>query len=499
MSRNFDIAILGSGLGGLVSANILSKNGYKVAVLERNNHPGGCLQSFRKNGALFDTGIHYVGALDEGQILNRLFRYLNLIPGVSVRRLDEDGFERFLIGEKEYYYPMGYGKFEYRLSSYFPHEKEAIKKYISKIREIADSVSLYNLKEFKFDAANIFNKFDHGNLWQFIQSLTPNTELQQLFAANNALHAGSPEDTFLYVHAMINNHYLQSAWRFVDGSKQVADRLVENLLANGGELFTGKEVVRLAGDRRGVRFAQTSDGDEFRAKNYIATMHPGLTMEMLDNDMIRKAYSTRVRSLRNTTSVFTLYLTFEDGKLPYMNRNTHYFPNGNVWALSYYKPEEFPQNFGFYPIADNIDQKFTRAASVLSFMSFSEVEQWAGTSVEQRGANYEEFKELRSQQMIDQIERAMPGIRPAIKSYSSATPLTLRDYTATCEGAIYGIKRDSRSPYESVLFPQTKIPNLYLAGQNLSLHGMLGTTMGALLTSGEFCDLNTLIREINHA
>ena len=56
----FDAVILGSGLGGLQCAYILAKSGKKVCVVEKNIVPGGCLQSFRRKGEVFDTGFHYV-------------------------------------------------------------------------------------------------------------------------------------------------------------------------------------------------------------------------------------------------------------------------------------------------------------------------------------------------------------------------------------------------------------------------------------------------------
>ena len=66
----YDVIIIGSGLGGLQCAYILSKEGYNVCVLEKNNKLGGCLQTFRRNNTLFDTGMHYIGSMDEGQVLN---------------------------------------------------------------------------------------------------------------------------------------------------------------------------------------------------------------------------------------------------------------------------------------------------------------------------------------------------------------------------------------------------------------------------------------------
>lgn len=78
-SKKYDVVIVGSGLGGLVSAIILAKEGKKVCVLEKNQQFGGNLQTFARDKQIFDTGIHYIGALDKGQNLYKYFSYIGIM------------------------------------------------------------------------------------------------------------------------------------------------------------------------------------------------------------------------------------------------------------------------------------------------------------------------------------------------------------------------------------------------------------------------------------
>jgi phytoene dehydrogenase-like protein len=114
MKNKYDIVVIGSGYGGLLISNILSKKGYKVAIIEKNDHYGGCLQSYEAGGVVFDTGIHYMGSLKEGQLINRIFKYLNIFDNLNLRELDPDGFDHFRIGENEYTYPAGFTNFQKR-------------------------------------------------------------------------------------------------------------------------------------------------------------------------------------------------------------------------------------------------------------------------------------------------------------------------------------------------------------------------------------------------
>ena len=104
-----EAVIIGSGLGGLLSGVILSRAGYRVTILEKAAQPGGCLQTFTREGLRFDTGFHSVAGLEAGGPLERIFRPLGLmdLPWEHVEETDEivlDGVSHRLT---ELTYPQG--------------------------------------------------------------------------------------------------------------------------------------------------------------------------------------------------------------------------------------------------------------------------------------------------------------------------------------------------------------------------------------------------------
>jgi len=129
-------------------------------------------------------------------------------------------------------------------------------------------------------------------------------------------------------------------------------------------------------------------------------------------------------------------------------------------------------------------------------MKYDDVKKWENTTVEKRGEEYKKFKEQKSKQLLDLLEESFPGINANIESYSSSTPLTYRDYTATKEGSMYGVVRDKNFPTQTLVSQRTKIPNLYMTGQNINSHGILGVTIGAIITCSEFLGINTIIKDI---
>jgi all-trans-retinol 13,14-reductase len=117
----------------------------------------------------------------------------------------------------------------------------------------------------------------------------------------------------------------------------------------------------------------------------------------------------------------------------------------------------------------------------------------------ERGQGYQDFREERTERLLDAVALRYSGLKLNIESYFVSTPLTFQDYTGTKDGSAYGIMKDCYNPSMSILSPKTHIPNLFFTGQNLNIHGVLGTTISAILTSSEFIGFKDLVKKITNA
>lgn len=494
--KKYDIVVIGSGLGGLSTALILAINGYKVCVLEKNHQIGGTLQTFNRKGCCFDTGLHYLGSLDEGQILHKFFKYFDILDKLEVRRMDEDGFDIINIAGKEYRYGMGYANFEKQLLVSFPNEKEAIQKYIKRIQEVSDSFDLYNMRYpvvFDFDAVSALTE----NLQEFLDSITDNDELKNVLAALNVLYAQSPEDTSLYMHALINNYYINSGYKVLGGGQKLADAIKLSIEERGGEVITKKEVTEFIFNDNVISHVKTKDGEEFYADKFISNMHPEVTIDLVGEDRFRKAYVNRIKRLRNGISNFAIYFKLKNKNFPVTQSNYHYYKENSVWGVATYNEKEWPKSFLLYTPEDNEDAEYTDCISAFTYMDFSELDKWKDTTVEKRGDDYKQWKKEKSEKFIALLESVFPEFKDNIESYYTSSPLTYRDYIGTKDGAMYGIIRDSRNPTESQIMPKTRVPNLLLTGQNINLHGSLGVIISSVVTCGEIIGVNELVQRFN--
>jgi all-trans-retinol 13,14-reductase len=493
----FDFVIIGSGLGGLLCGNILSREGFNVCLLEKNSKLGGSLQTFGRKGCIFNTGLNYTESLDEGQILNQYFRYFGLNKGLSLRRMDENGFDIINLPSGKYPIAMGHENFRDKLLHFFPREKDGLSRYLETIKGICSSISLYNLSDKPF---NILECSSLGvGAADYIRSEIKDKRLQNVIAGNNLMYAGHERKTPLMIHALINNSFIESAWRVVDGGHLMIKILADNITSNGGTILKNARAVRFKSNGNLLKSIEIENGEEIEAKYFISGTHPDQLLKMMDELKVSGVFSYRINSIEDTMGMFTLYLVFKKNSFPYLNYNFYHYNQDNVWLAGDYDSSKWPQMYAFMPTASSKSETYAESASVLTYMEFDELLKWKDTKTGKRGNEYLEFKEKKSKKLIASMEKQFPGITSCIDTYYSSTPLTWRDYTGTRAGSAFGLLKDFNKPMESIILPHTKIPNLFLTGQNTNMHGILGVTISSVITCSEIVDIKHLIRNIRNA
>lgn len=503
MKEHYDIVIIGSGLGGLVSAIILAKEGYSVCVLEKNNQFGGNLQTFVRDKTIFDTGIHYIGGLSEGENLYKYFQYLGIMDDLKLKKMDEDGFDIISFEEENEQYPhaQGYANFIEKLTEFFPDEKEAIQHYCERVVSICNSFPLYNLQhEGKYDAEILTL-----NAKQCIDEVTQNEKLRAVLAGSNFLYAGIADKTPFYVHALSVNSYIQSAWRCINGGSQITKQLIKQLKNNGGEVYKYKEVVQLEIEGNKLTTAVMKDGSSVKANLFISNVEPKTTLKMVGKEHFRKSFFNRIESLEGVISAFSLYIVFKPKTFRYRNHNYYHFKNSKmVWDAYKYDENTWPMAYMASMNASGKEEEWADGMTFITYMNFEDVAHWENThnttaEKNDRGESYEQFKANKAERFLQEIEIKFPGIRDCIKSIHTSTPLSYRDYIGGSKGNMYGYVKDSNNPMNTFIAPKTKLDNLYLTGQSINMHGVLGVTIGAVVTCSEIVGKEYLVNKINAA
>lgn len=489
-------------MGGLVSSVLLAKEGYSVCVLEKNNQYGGNLQTFVRDKTIFDTGVHYIGGLSEGENLYQYLDYLGIMKDLKLQKLDEDGYDYITFDNDNNKYPhaQGYDNFIKQLLKFFPQEKETLEKYCKAIKDICDTFPLYNLKK----GGTAYNeKILSINAKEFFDELTDNELLKSVLSGSNSLYGGNGYNTPLYVHALSVNSYIQSSWRCINGGSQISKLLVRQLRKYGGDIFKHQEVIDFVFDDKELVGIKTKKGNTVYADQFISNIDLKRTIDLVGKDRFRKSFFKRTERLEVTPSAFSLYIVFKPNSFPYLNHNYYHFKNQDmVWNATNYDREKWPEGYMMSMAVSEKNQKWADSMTVMTYMYYDEVKKWESTfntvaEKDDRGDEYEKFKQTHIEKLLKEIELKFPDIRESIYSVYASTPLSYRDYIGGQNGNMYGYEKDANNPLKTFISPRTKIPNLLLTGQSINMHGMLGVTIGAVVTCSEIIGKEYLIDKIN--
>ncbi len=449
---------------------------------------------------IFDSCVHYIGSMDEGQTQRKIFDYLDIAKELRVRKLNEDAFDYVFFDRDEKVYPLAQGSanFVEQLYPYFDKEYHTLKKYIRLLNYTGDSFPLFNLRK---GSASEKEKVSSWALRDVMLKIKDET-LRNVLMGNNLLYAGDEHLTPFYIHALVTKSYIDSAYKFVGGSSQLAMALWRKLRMYGGVIFRKEKVCALKEKNGLLTHAITESGNVYEGRHFIANIHPKLVLELIDSNIIKSIYRNRVISAKNSISAFMVNIVLNPGKVPYLNANIYWNKSKNTYNAVNHSVTGWPVNYALYYTEDAQHPGFAESVSILCYMHADMFEPWKNTynntlDESNRCIEYQNFKTNKANELIDVVAERFPLIKRELYSFKVATPLTFRDYTGSPEGSMYGIMANVHQPERTSIPVRTKIPNLLLTGQNIGIHGVLGVSMNAIAASGELLGLDYLIEKIN--
>ena len=455
-----DVLIIGSGLGGLECGALLAKRGFKVLVLEGSNQPGGCMQSFRRGGLHYDTGLHYVGGLAPGQTMHDAFAELGLLD-LPWQRMDED-FDHVIIGGRHFAFHQGYEAFVEGLAKDFPHQREALQSYVQRLQNI----TFEDMDVCAYDY--LCQTFSDELLINVVSAAAMKTELRR-------------ESLPLFNFAHTCSSYIESSWRLKGDGNLLVNKLIGTIEEAGGEVRTNSKVISLTEADGRIKSVTCAGGQTYEAEYFISDIHPAVLCQMLEGcPSVRKAFRRRMTSAENTCGMFTAQLSIKPKTLRYFAHNVFVYDKPNVWTMT----EENDPVKGVMISArvPEDDSSYLRQIDLLTPMPWHECSAWTETKVGHRGDDYKTFCQHKTGQCIALAEQYIPDLHEMVEQYYTSTPLTYRDYLGSPEGGAFGMRKDCRSSMLSFHSVGTPLPNLLLTGQSIILPGIEGVTMTAFET-----------------
>lgn len=490
--------IIGGGIGGLFTGAFLSKNGYKVTVLEKNPIIGGGLQCFYRNGKIYETGMHVAGGFEPGGNLYKICRYLGIYDRLDIQHIPARCMDELYYHSTGEVFKISSGKehFAESLIRYFPHQRQGILDYVDEIFRITEEVPLFQLKAASGTPIIYSPNFTIA-ADKLIAKFVTDGKLREILAYLNPLYGGVAGHTPAYVHALINVLYIKGASRFVGGSQQLASALQSVITDNGGQVLTNQEVTEINVTDKAVTRVVTKQGVEYHANHYVSAIHPTELIRLCSAGSFLHGFVKRLNEIPNSYSAFSLYIDLKDNSIPYIDHTCYYMERfGNIWNITDSPDHEWPSSFMYMTPPDANQGMYASRLLVHCIMNYDAVKRWSDSTVGKRGEKYLEWKRNCTEKIVAKLGHIFPDFKNKVNAIYSASPLTIRDYFHTKDGSMFGYRKDCDNLYLTQLPVYTKVRNLLLTGQNVNLHGICGVPLTAILTAEALLGNDYLINEI---
>jgi phytoene dehydrogenase-like protein len=455
-----DIAVIGSGIGGLCAAALLAKQGHAVTVCESHTTPGGAAHGFEREGFHFESGPSFFTGLSVAESNNPLRNVLDQL-GESVEAVPYESWN--------FHFPEG-------LFVSSTNEQ----RYHTEIARFTDEAGMkqwLRLEErMKQPPApeDLMKPF----AWLVDQEIT-DPFLRRLcdfdaFGLSGMDAAGTP---LAEMHFMFCERFQASVDYPIGGSQAVADALVRALEKFGGKLMLGAHVDSVIVEEGRAAGIALRRGGQVRARRaVISNASVWDTPGLLPEGAVPDEYRRECEAAPQAESIVHLHLGIDGTGLP-EDLGIHHVVLRS-WDVT------GPQNMVNISIPSTLDPGLAPAGHhvIHAYTAGNEpYSAWQG--MKNKSPEYKAFKEERAQVVWQALEKVIPDVRERTRISMIGTPLTherfLRKHRGTY-GAAY--RADLGQVFPGAATP---LPGLFCCGDStMPGIGVPAVAVSAMMTAG---------------
>ncbi len=514
INDDYDTIVIGSGIGGLVSAALLATHAdQKVLVLEKHYTAGGYTHTFRRKGFEWDVGVHYIG--DVLHPKNELRKVFDDVSDGNLQWADMgEVYDTIVIDGDRYDLVKGRENLRAKLKSYFPEDGEAIDTYIKMVRDTVFAGRFFFMEKAlppllgKFVGPLLRRKalkYSNQTVGEVLDSITKNRRLKAVLLGQFGDYGLAPREASFFIHAMVAKHYFEGGAYPVGGSAQMAATILPVIERKGGKVLTNAPVdqIIVKGNRAvGVRLG---DGKEVFAKTVISDAGIRNTYgELLPEEVQKKhGFQKKLNDIPPSVAHISLYIgldtTSESLGLTKNNRWIYPGEDHDASIENYLaNPDEAPLPVAYLSFPSSKDPSFqTRypgrgTVEVVGLAPFEWFAEWDGTRWKKRGEDYEALKAKLSKRLLEPLLKEYPQIENHIAHMELSTPLSTKTFCSFEHGEIYGLEHTPKRFQQDWLRPQTPIKGLYLTGADIVSCGVGGAVFGGVLQVSAMLKRNML-------
>ena len=475
-----DVIVIGSGIGGLSAASILSRNGFNVLVVESHYEAGGCAHTFKRGGYHFESGPSlYSGLTGTGPTASPLAHVLQAIDE-PLDLLSYDGWN-VILPEGRFATKVGNEDFREILMQIRGVEaRDEWDRFLEFMKPLSEAATAIPPAAIRADlgavltlarylptllktgptAAGLTAPFE-----QTIKGVVKDPFIKNWLDLLAFLLSGLPTNGTIAAEMafMLSEFYRKGC--FLDfpkgGSKALVDALVRGVTKHDGRVILNAHVDKITVDPSGRAdgIILRDSGKVIKAKKAIVSNATNWdTIKLLPKESVPAQWSQDVNTTPANRSFMHLHIGFDATGLD-KDLDLHH-----IIVNSWDKGVDAEQNVVLISIASVIDPSLAPQGKHCLHAYYPATEPFEiWQALDRASPEYQALKEERSQGLWRAVEKIIPDIRSRAEVVEIGTPLTHQRYLRRHKGS-YGpgiVAGQGMFP-----FPPTPVPGLLICGDS---------------------------------
>lgn len=495
VSNEYDVIVIGSGIGGLTTASLLAQIAKKrVLVLEGHFKLGGFTHSFQRKGYKWDVGLHYVGDMAADSLSRQV---MDMVTGGQVRwEKMENPIEHFVYPSHNIQIDATEEAQKQVLKAEFPQCADEIDRYYRLVHRARAWVKRWTIcKQFPKLMGSLITipgrRLATRTVKDVLESTISDPKLRGMLVSQRGNYGLPPSQCAFGMHALVVSHYFEGGYVPVGGAEKIAQAVKTVIERNGGVCLAGHPVTKLEienGRVSKVLVERKGRLLEFEAPLVISAIGaPKTFTELIAAEVdIPERSKLHVNALPPTT--VNVYVGLKD------DPRTVGMDSGNYWFADSYdhdaivnddrETDGIQYGYGFLSSSSLRDSTCSQHVAQIIFMSnYESWQSWSDQPWLRRDDMYMSRKDAIAQHAINLIDKRLPGFRDLVDYHEVSTPLSVEHCAGHSGGAIYGLPCTPQRFKGGGLHVQTSIKNLLLSGSDVGTFGIVGAMMSGLMAA----------------